>query len=170
MSGTDGIDAAHREPHQDVGCGFDILQARHGSFQLSFAQRPGISDRSFADVARAEAADALHPHTRGGLLRPPARSGGQRIYDPVDVSRLAFIRRCRDFDLSIEAVGALLTLLDRHGSCTGARQLAERRLDEICRKLAELRALERALASLVRECAGSCDGGPAADCVILRPH
>ncbi|WP_441300137.1 MerR family transcriptional regulator, partial [Bradyrhizobium sp.] len=60
----------------------------------------------------------IHYCEQIGLLRPPARSGGQRIYDQVDVSRLAFIRRCRDFDLSIEAVGALLTLLDRHGSCT----------------------------------------------------
>ena len=42
MSGTDGIDAAHREPHQDVGCGFDILQARHGSFQLSLRNDPGF--------------------------------------------------------------------------------------------------------------------------------
>lgn len=105
-----------------------------------------------------------------GLLRPPARTGGQRIYDHADVSRLAFIRRCRDFDLSIEEIGALLSLLDRRGSCTDARQLAERHLDEIRRKLAELRALERTLAGLVTECAGGCDGGPAADCVILRPH
>src|SRR6185369_5437725 len=103
-------------------------------------------------------------------LRAPARSGGQRIYDHADVSRLAFIRRCREFDLSIEEIGALLSLLDRRGSCTDARRLAERRLDEIRRKLAGLRALERTLAGLVSECAAGCDGGPAADCVILRPH
>jgi DNA-binding transcriptional MerR regulator len=105
-----------------------------------------------------------------GLLRPPARSGGQRIYDHADTSRLAFIRRCRDFDLPLEDIAALLSLLDRRGSCTDARQLAERRLGEVRIKIGELQALERALAGLVTECAGSCDGGPAADCVILRPN
>jgi MerR family transcriptional regulator, copper efflux regulator len=105
-----------------------------------------------------------------GLLRPPARSGGQRIYGHGDVSRLAFIRHCRDFALSIEEIGALLSLLDRRGSCTDARQLAERRLGDVRRKLTELRTLERTLAGLVAECASSCDGGPAADCVILRPN
>jgi DNA-binding transcriptional MerR regulator len=105
-----------------------------------------------------------------GLLRRPARSGGQRIYDHADASRLAFIRRCRDFDLSLEDIGALLSLLDRRGSCTDARQLAERRLGEVRVKIGELQALERTLAGLVTECAKGCDGGPAADCVILRPH
>ena len=40
-----------------------------------------------------------------GLLRPAPRRGGQRIYDIEDERRLAFIRRCREFDLSIEAIG-----------------------------------------------------------------
>jgi DNA-binding transcriptional MerR regulator len=112
----------------------------------------------------------IHYYEQVGLLRPPARSGGQRIYGHGDVGRLAFIRHCRDFDLSIEEIGALLTLLDRRGSCTDARQLAERRLGDVRRRLAELRTLERTLASLVSECAGSCDGGQAADCVILRAN
>ena len=43
MSGTDGTDAAHREPHQDVGCGLlDIMQARRGPFQLSLRKDPGF--------------------------------------------------------------------------------------------------------------------------------
>ena len=63
MSGTDGTDAAHREPHQDVGCGrLDIMQARRGPFQLSFARGSGISIRCFPDVTLAEAADAPHRH------------------------------------------------------------------------------------------------------------
>jgi DNA-binding transcriptional MerR regulator len=103
-----------------------------------------------------------------GLLRPAARSGGQRIYDDEDVRRLAFIRRCRDFDYSIEEIRSLLSLMRNHKPCTEARDLAEGHLAGVRRKLIELEALETAIASLVTECDASCAGGPASDCVILR--
>jgi DNA-binding transcriptional MerR regulator len=103
-----------------------------------------------------------------GLLRPAARSGGQRIYDNADEGRLAFIRRCREFDLSIEEIRALLSLVHRRESCTEARKLAERHLVELRRKLDSLRALECSIAALISECVASCDGGAAPDCVILK--
>ena len=103
-----------------------------------------------------------------GLLRPAARSGGQRIYDNEDERRLAFIRRCREFDLPIDEIRALLSLMHRRESCTEARKLAERHLVELRRKLDALRNLECSIASLVAECAETCDGGAAPDCVILK--
>jgi DNA-binding transcriptional MerR regulator len=103
-----------------------------------------------------------------GLLRPAARSGGQRTYDNEDVRRLSFIRRCRDFDFSIEDIRALLSLLHNGKSCSEARQLAEGRLADLRRRQAELQALEATIASLVTACANTCDGGAAGDCVILQ--
>jgi DNA-binding transcriptional MerR regulator len=105
-----------------------------------------------------------------GLLRPAARSGGQRTYDNEDVRRLSFIRRCRDFDFPIEDIRALLTLLHNGKSCSEARKLAEGRLAELRRRRAELQALEASIASLVTCCAETCDGGAAPDCVILQAH
>jgi MerR family transcriptional regulator, copper efflux regulator len=105
-----------------------------------------------------------------GLLRPAARSGGQRTYDNEDVRRLSFIRRCRDFDFSIDDIRALLTLLHNGQSCTEARKLAEGRLAELRRRRIELQALEATVASLVTCCANTCDGGAAPDCVILQAH
>ena len=103
-----------------------------------------------------------------GLLRPAARSGGQRTYDNQDVRRLAFVRRCRDFDYSIEEVRSLLSLMHGEKPCTEARDLAAGHLAGVRRKLAELKALETAIASLVKECDASCAGGPASACVILQ--
>ena len=105
-----------------------------------------------------------------GLLRPAARqSGGQRTYDDQDVRRLAFIRRCREFDFSIEEVRSLLSLLQDRGSpCVKARDLATARLHDLRRRLTELKALERAIVSLVTNCDAECAGGPAADCVIFE--
>jgi DNA-binding transcriptional MerR regulator len=105
-----------------------------------------------------------------GLLRPAARYGGQRSFDNEHVHRLGFIRRCREFDFSIPEIRALLSLMQAGRSCTEAKALAEARLVELRRRLAELTRLEKSIAALVRECAEGCDGGTAADCVILRTH
>jgi DNA-binding transcriptional MerR regulator len=111
---------------------------------------------------------AIRYYEEIGLLRPAARSGGQRTYDHEDIRRLSFIRRCRDFDFSIPQVRSLLSLMQGRNSCTEARNLAESHLVALRRKLAELRALETTIASLVSECDISCAGGPASDCVILQ--
>ncbi len=103
-----------------------------------------------------------------GLLRPVARRGGQRNYDNEDQRRLSFIRRCRDFDFSLEEIRALLSLMQNGCSCTEARGLAERHLVGLRRKLSELQTLEKTIASLVRECAVSCDGRAASECVIVK--
>ena len=105
-----------------------------------------------------------------GLLRQVARRGGQRIYDHEDAHRLAFIRRCRDFDFSIPEIRALLSLMQNGNPCGEARKLAEGHLDELRKKLAELQALERTIASLITTCASTCEGGATADCVIVQPQ
>jgi DNA-binding transcriptional MerR regulator len=105
-----------------------------------------------------------------GLLRRALRqSGGQRTYDNEDVRRLGFIRACRDFGFSIDEVRALWSLTNDGGaSCTEARDLAERHLGAVQRKLGELRALEKSIAALVSTCNSTCVGGAAADCSIFE--
>jgi DNA-binding transcriptional MerR regulator len=105
-----------------------------------------------------------------GLLRPAVRqSGGQRTYDNEDVRRLAFIRRCREFDFSIGEVRSLLSVTqDRGSSCLKARDLAQAHLHDVRRKLTELKALETSIASMVTNCEAECAGGPGPDCVIFE--
>jgi DNA-binding transcriptional MerR regulator len=103
-----------------------------------------------------------------GLL-PEAnrRRGGHRVYGDADLRRLTFIRRCRDFGFSIEQIRELVTLTpDR--DCAAARDLVEVHLDEVRKKLKELRALERSLKKFVDDCNSHCVGGPARACVILE--
>jgi DNA-binding transcriptional MerR regulator len=104
-----------------------------------------------------------------GLLRPAARqSGGQRRYDNEDVRRLAFIRRCRDFDFSIDEIRSLSSLMhDGTSTCTATRELAQRQLDKVRHKLADLKVLEATFTSMVMDCDSQCVGRPAPDCVIF---
>ena len=105
-----------------------------------------------------------------GLLRPADRhENGQRSYGEEDVKRLTFIRRCRDFGLSIEQVRSLATIVeDRNRSCTDARDLAALHLSAIQAKIVELKALEHSIFNFVLSCNSSCAGGPGPDCVVLN--
>jgi MerR family transcriptional regulator, copper efflux regulator len=122
-----------------------------------------LADRTGASVP------TIRYYEEIGLLRRPARRNGQRDYDHEDVRRVAFIRRCRDFNFSIEQIRALLSLLRSEACCTEARLAAENHLAEIRNRIAALSALEKSIAGLVNACATTCDGGAASDCVILRP-
>ncbi|HEY7643119.1 MAG TPA: MerR family transcriptional regulator [Steroidobacteraceae bacterium] len=102
-------------------------------------------------------APTIRYYEKIGLLPPAHRQfGGQRFYVEDDVRRLTFIRRCRDFDLSIEQVRMLVALMrssDR--SCERARDMAQRHLESMRARIVELQALERTVAGLVEACDAS---------------
>jgi DNA-binding transcriptional MerR regulator len=105
-----------------------------------------------------------------GLLPKAQRGpGGRRLYDERDLKRLAFVRRCRGFDLPIEKIRELVSLMDNpEQDCSKARDVAELQLTDVRKKLAELRALENGLSRFATACTERCAGGPARDCVILE--
>ena len=99
-----------------------------------------------------------------GLIAPLRRDNGFRDYDERDVHDLRFIARARSLGFTVEQCRHLLALYrDKHRSSADVRQTAERHIQEIRGKIAELKAMERTLAALVDACAG--DGRP--DCPIL---
>jgi DNA-binding transcriptional MerR regulator len=104
-----------------------------------------------------------------GLLRLADRqSGGQRVYDYAAVKQLTFVRRCRKFGFSIKTVRSLLAVMhDPRSSCMEARDLAQKHLVEVRKKISELKALERSIATFVSDCDAGCAAGPGPDCVIL---
>ena len=69
---------------------------------------------------------AIRYYEQIGLLpRAPRRTGGQRVYGRDDVGRVTFIRRCREFDFSIDQVRALVAIVhDPKSSCMDAREMA----------------------------------------------
>jgi MerR family transcriptional regulator, copper efflux regulator len=110
---------------------------------------------------------AVRYHEEMGLLPKAQRGpGGHRFYDENDFKRLTFIRRCRDFDLPIEKIRELVSLIDNPAQdCGKARDVAELQLNLVRNRLAELKALKDGLSRFAFACTERCAGGPARDCV-----
>lgn len=123
-------------------------------------------------LAKASGASAptIRYYEEIGLIPKARRSAsGQRCYEEADLSRLTFIKQCRDFGFAIEQVRLLLDLsISRDRDCVETRDIAQEHLDEVRHKLEELRALETRLAVFVKRCNDACAGGPGSDCVIFK--
>lgn len=100
-----------------------------------------------------------------GLLPKPARTeGGRRLYTPAQLKRLAFVRRARELGFTLDEVRTLLRLADTGpGHCADARDMAAAHRDDVRRKIADLRALERVLTQTVARC----DAGAMARCPLI---
>lgn len=99
-----------------------------------------------------------------GLVVPQRQPNGYRRYREQDVHVLRFLRRARGLGFSIPDCRALLSLYGNAGRASAdVKRLAQTRIADIDRKMAELRGLRATLAALVHACHG--DQHP--DCPIL---
>ncbi|MCC6002237.1 MAG: Cu(I)-responsive transcriptional regulator [Pararhodobacter sp.] len=118
-----------------------------------------------ASAASGLPAKTIRYYEEIGLLRPARDGNGYRSFAPRDVHRLAFLARARALGFSIEECRTLLALYeDDSRASADVKRLAERHLERIDRRIAELQALRATLAGLVAGCAG--DRRP--DCPILK--
>lgn len=104
-----------------------------------------------------------------GLLPSAGRAAnGHRTYSRRDLTRLGFIKRCRDFGFPIEQVRVLAQLFeDGDRACREVRDQAQLHLDAVRAKLADMRQLEASLELMVGSCDATCSAGPTKDCCIL---
>lgn len=113
------------------------------------------------------AVDTVRYYERRGLLPPPVRrASGYREYRAEDLQRLRFILRGKALGFSLDQIQALLRL----NACDQAdrgqvRALAEERLADVERRLAELVGIRDTLRGLVDSCSGH---GPLAGCPIIE--
>ncbi|MBB4062953.1 Cu(I)-responsive transcriptional regulator [Gellertiella hungarica] len=100
-----------------------------------------------------------------GLIRSDRRQNGYRDYSEKDVRRLHFVHRARDLGFSVEECRQLLSLYDDEArESSEVKAIAELKLGEIERKIAELTSLKKSLHHLVAHCHG--DDRP--DCPIIE--
>jgi Cu(I)-responsive transcriptional regulator len=98
--------------------------------------------------------ETIRYYERIGLLPKPARTAGNyRVYGEDALGWLSFIRRARDLGFTIEQVRELMALSHQgERSCAAVDAIARTHLNEVKRKLGDLRALERELTALIDQC------------------
>jgi MerR family mercuric resistance operon transcriptional regulator len=105
----------------------------------------------FASLAEV-GVETIRFYQRKGLLPEPLRRAGAiRRYGAADVERLRFVKSAQSLGFSLDEVAELLRLEDG-AHCREASSLAEAKLADIRRKLAELSRMEAALSGLVDAC------------------
>ena len=96
--------------------------------------------------------ETIRYYQRRGLMAEPDKPiNGQRRYAVDAVGRVRFIKRAQVLGFTLEEVGTLLELNEAH-ACAETRELAAQKLEVIEGKLADLKAMRKALTSLLREC------------------
>jgi MerR family mercuric resistance operon transcriptional regulator len=115
-----------------------------------------MNDASLTIASLAQAAgvgvETVRYYERRGLIAQPARAGGSyRRYGGNHVHRIRFIRRAQELGFNLEEIETLLDLEDGTDRRT-IRRIAGARLEEIRRRLVDLKRMERVLAHLLHEC------------------
>lgn len=111
--------------------------------------------------------ETIRFYEREGLLPPPRRSDNNyRSYDVTHAGRLAFIRQCRNLDMTLDEVRTLLRLRDAApADCGEVDAVLDEHIGHVAERIRELRALQRDL----RRLRSRCQAGDGADgCGILR--
>lgn len=105
-------------------------------------------------------------YEREGLLpRPARRASGYRQYPEESVSRLQFIRRAKTLGFTLKEVAELLELrLDPRADRGIVKRRAAAKVEDIDRKIDDLRRMRQALVKLADACSGH---GKLSGCPIL---
>ena len=108
--------------------------------------------------------DTLRFYEKRGLLRARRQANGYRDY-PADAVRIVrFIKNAQELGFSLDEIEELVRLRGgRRGERQQVRAIAERKITDIDRKIAQLQSMRDALDQL----AASCRDGAAAHCPII---
>lgn len=102
-----------------------------------------------------------------GLLSAANRTAsGHRVYTRAAIEQLKLIRRCRDLGMAIKDIIALIAVNASPAECGDALALINQHRANLRDRIAELKALERALALMAARCEDTCEGGAASCCTI----
>ena len=96
--------------------------------------------------------ETIRYYQRRGLMPEPDKPiNGHRRYAAEATRRVHFIKRAQVLGFTLEEIGGLLQLDESH-ACSETRELAARKLEVIDGKLADLKAMRKALTSLLSQC------------------
>jgi len=100
--------------------------------------------------------ETIRYYERIKLLPKPERTGGgHRIYTNEQLKRPGFIRCGRELGFSLDEIRTLLRLVDgKRYTCQEVKTITETQVEEVKRKIADLRRLQKTLTAISGQCKG----------------
>lgn len=126
----------------------------------------GKRDLTIGEMSRQSGVnvETIRYYEKIGILpEPPRTDAGHRVYLDDHLKRLNFVRRSRELGFTLDEIRNLLGLVDGGYTCGKVKDAALTHLDDIRRKIADLRRMETALDKTVAQC----EGGAAPQCPIV---
>ena len=138
--------------------------------KMEALERAEALERGLMDIGQASKASGvsvkmIRHYEAIGLLPKVARTfANYRLYRESDLHTLRFIRRARSLGFSMDDIKELLGLWqNKSRSSAAVKKIAGKHVDDLTRRIAELKAMVATLEHLSRHCHG--DHRP--DCPIL---
>lgn len=105
-------------------------------------------------------------YEKQGLVDIPQRSqSGYRQYPPETVKRIRFIQHAKEVGFTLKDIGELLALRREPGtSCTDIKLRTAEKIEEVDRKIEDLKRIRNALVRMMVKCNGR---GALSECPIL---
>ena len=96
--------------------------------------------------------ETIRFYEREGLLNKPKRKeSGYRMFGPEVVSRIRFIKNAKELGFSLKEIRELLFLrVDSRSTATEVKKRVDSKIDQIDRRIHELKKVRNALAQLSR--------------------
>ncbi len=115
--------------------------------------------------------ETVRYYERRGILKRPSASGrSPRHYTEQALATIQYIKRAQSLGFSLSEIGELLALRnDPDSFCEEGRPVVERKLEEIDRKIAELKAIRRELLQGMKACR-NLGGGDQCPGLARLPH
>jgi len=112
------------------------------------------------------AVETIRFYEREGLIPAAQRADNNyRMYTAAHAERLAFIRHCRNLDMTLDEIRTLLRLRDAPlQDCGEVNALLDEHIGHVTHRIRELRVLEKDLKALRARCTSP---HAVADCGIL---
>jgi Zn(II)-responsive transcriptional regulator len=109
---------------------------------------------TLADVSGV-GVETVRFYQRKGLVRTPVALTGFRTYVEDDAKRIRFIKRAQELGFTLREIKGLLALnVAPRATCADVKGHTDAKLNEIDRKIRDLRKMKRSLARLSAACAG----------------
>jgi len=120
-------------------------------------------------AAAAVGVETIRYYQQRGLLPVPATVGAYRYYPTALIERIRFVKRAQELGFSLDEISELLRLEDGSDR-QSVRRISAARLDQIEKKLADLRRMQKALKHLLSQCEHTSSSLPCPIIATLGHH